>query len=87
MRVIEQEFERYAQNVIPPEAGQTQREETRKAFYAGVISCFSVMSSASALPEAVQDKVLQSLARDIAAFAKEMGIPGDQIVSMLYANG
>lgn len=35
MRTIAQEWTRFEAAVLPPEAGQVQRQEMRRAFYAG----------------------------------------------------
>jgi hypothetical protein len=44
---VEQSFELYRKIVIPKDAGETQIEETKKAFYAGGWAVFKLMCDAS----------------------------------------
>lgn len=44
---VEQSFEFYRKIVIPKDAGETQIEETKKAFYAGGWAVFKLMCQAS----------------------------------------
>ncbi len=41
----------YLSNVVPPAASETQREETKRAFYAGAAATFTAMLDAAELEE------------------------------------
>lgn len=62
----------YEQRVIPPDAGPTQREECRRAFYAGAAACFSLMVD---IPDGESDEVTEG--RFIALAAEIQSITSD----------
>jgi hypothetical protein len=63
----------FAGYVLPPEAPPVQREEMRKAFFAGFTECFKVMNDyATGLPEAQAVGLLDRLNAEALAFYKRM---------------
>lgn len=42
MNTIQKSWEEYKEKVVPENAGKTQIDETRKAFYAGVLSFINI---------------------------------------------
>lgn len=44
---VQEAWEQYAANVVPPEAGDAQRVETRRAFYGGALSVVNIMIAIS----------------------------------------
>lgn len=43
---IAEEWDQYARRVMPADAAENQRQELRRAFYAGAMSCTSLMTAA-----------------------------------------
>ena len=66
MKLIEQAWDLYRERVIPPQAGEVQVDESRKAFYAGATALFtSIMAGLGSGDEAtVEDLSLLDGVRD-----------------------
>jgi hypothetical protein len=63
----------FAGHVLPPEAGPTQREEMRKAFFAGFTECFKVINDyCTRLNERDAVALLDRLNQEALAFYKRM---------------
>lgn len=58
--------------VIPVDASEIQRDEMRKAFYAGFTECFKITCDISELKEKDALKVLDRLSLEGEEFFKEM---------------
>lgn len=70
-----QEWARYAIRVMPADAGEVQKQETRRAFYAGASAPFSVLLRSLA-PEAepTEDdlRMLDDLKAEFDQFARDI---------------
>ena len=76
-RPIEKLWDTYEKAVIPANAGEIQRMESKRAFYAGVGSLFDLVTTKSA--ELTEDEAMAymtSIADDAHAFAAQV-IAGD----------
>lgn len=63
----------FAGAVLPANASELQRVEMRKAFYAGFVECFKIVTDLSdVLPEDQAVQVLDRLHKESAAFFEEM---------------
>lgn len=63
----------FAGIVIPADAPAVQREEMRRAFYAGFVECFKItIDISTTLPEADAARVLDGLNKESRAFFEEM---------------
>lgn len=63
----------FAGFVLHPGAPADQREEMRRAFYAGFVECFKIFTDVSiALPEADAVRVLDRISKESHAFFGEM---------------
>jgi hypothetical protein len=63
----------FAGAVLPVGASQGQREDMRRAFYAGFVECFKIFTDiASSLPEVHATQVLDGINREAKAFFEEM---------------
>lgn len=71
MNTIQDYWEDYSKKVMNPEAGETQRIETRLAFYAGAFSVLNIMIS---LPEDISEDagaaIIDGLHEEIKLFSK-----------------
>jgi hypothetical protein len=73
MKQIEMEWETYRHLVMPPQAGEMQFMETRRAFYAGAKAMFALISEISdpkTGPEATQNELqrVDGLANELEEF-------------------
>jgi hypothetical protein len=63
----------FAGFVLPPNAPEIQRDEMKKAFYAGFLECFKVMNDyATALPDDEATKLFARLSRESKDFYRLM---------------
>jgi len=60
----------YLSAVVPVAAGEAQREETKRAFYAGAAAMFGAMLDAAALEEDAAAARLESLDRELADYLR-----------------
>jgi hypothetical protein len=67
-------WEEYDRRAMPPQAGETQRRETRRAFYAGIMATLSEISTV-AENHTLEDgsKVLDGWMAECAEFLKLIG--------------
>jgi len=73
MKKIADLWQSYAAHVLPPNASDTQRRETRRAFYAGALSIFNVIvDSLTDGPEPQEEDVrtIEALSEELSAFAQ-----------------
>ena len=62
----------FAGLVLSPGAPTLQRQEMRRAFYAGFVECFKItVDLSTALPEADACRVLDGLSKEANAFVEE----------------
>ena len=60
------EWTGYARDVVPAAAGDIQREECRRAFYAGGWVCFCLVMAATASDDEEEaERLLEALQREI----------------------
>jgi hypothetical protein len=63
----------FAGHVIPVTAPRFQREEMRKAFYAGFVECFKVINDVSVkLPEPQSYQLLERISNEANEFFEQM---------------
>jgi hypothetical protein len=73
MKKLSELWQSYAANMLPPSASDTQRRETRRAFYAGALSIFNVIvENLTEDPEPQEEDVrmLETLEEELSAFAQ-----------------
>ena len=66
MTPIKDAWDKFNRMVVPRIAGATQRDETRKAFYAGASLCFKIVTNGVSEGEEIRPEDLELL-HDIAA--------------------
>lgn len=71
---IEQEWQDFRQRILVPiDAGHTQTIECRRAFFAGAICLFYMLSDkAEQLPEEIAMKYFDSIQAEIKQYAKDL---------------
>lgn len=70
--LLAEEWRSYAEVCVPSDAGIDQRQETRKAFYAGSVAVFSLMRKAIATTDdEATFAIFQSLEFEIGKFCVE----------------
>jgi hypothetical protein len=75
MKTIEQLWRSCEAETMSSSAGQAQRNDCRAYFYAGAASIFGLLTDAIPdLPDAEAEVAMESLARQIKAFVKEMEV-------------
>jgi len=74
MNTIQGEWEKFESIVIHPEAGQLQRKEMRKAFYAGFYSAVTLLDGLNDqnLSKAAEAEVLKGLSDEMEMFRNEI---------------
>lgn len=65
---LEQDWISYSLRVMPSMALEVQRNETRRAFYAGAASMFALVVQAAALPEDAACDRMDEIRRELDAF-------------------
>jgi hypothetical protein len=76
-RSLAEEWETFNQNIIPKMAGPTQRAEMKRAFYAGAIVIFSLMSGGldpDEEPTQLDIKYVDSLFEEIVEYTRKEGL-------------
>lgn len=76
-RLIRDGWNDYAEKILPKDAPQVQRQETRRAFYAGAWELLSRYVDLGE-PEISEDEgveVLEATKREIEAFVRTIGTP------------
>lgn len=68
MRTIAAQWASYEAAVVPKDAGPTQREECRRAFFAGAAAAFSVFQSVDDLSDDAGVAVLEGLHQELRGF-------------------
>lgn len=71
----------YLDDVIPKGAGQTQVQETRRAFYAGAVACFAVLNSfldGGTEPTDAEIQRVEGMVQELEDFSKSIGTPFEQ---------
>jgi hypothetical protein len=72
MTTIESEWETFAREVVPPDANPVQRQEMRRAFYAGVRSMFHIGTrELAALSDDHAEERLQKIERELKQFGDD----------------
>lgn len=71
MKTVAEEWKSYKEEVLPPDVGPTQLNETQKSFYAGAKSMLSMLSLWLA-GEAKSNLYPVRLERELNAFAKSI---------------
>lgn len=71
---IAQQWQQFAERVLPPHCNPTQRQEMRRAFYAGAWSMFCVTSGEVTQFEDDADgaRALEALRRECLAFSERV---------------
>jgi len=75
MKKIADLWQSYADHVLPPNAGDTQRRETRRAFYAGAHALFAgIVNGLTEGPEPQEEdlRALDDLRDEFEAFARDL---------------
>jgi hypothetical protein len=75
MKKLSELWQSYADHVIPPTASPIQRQETRRAFYAGATALFNgVTAGLTEGPEPREEDVraLEALSEELEAFARDI---------------
>jgi hypothetical protein len=65
-------FEAYRRFIMPPDAGDVQIIECRRAFYAGAVQVFFAVIDNANLPEAEAMQRLSDYQAELAAFAESI---------------
>ena len=65
MKTIKQQWEGYERKVVPPEAGQAQRSETRQAFYSGALVILNSLHQIGEMPEETGISTLNALRDEV----------------------
>jgi hypothetical protein len=76
-KLIEAAWESYVRHVLPASAGQVQRDETRKAFYAGAAVLFhTVLRALDEGSDATENdlKLMDDISSEIDAFGAELDV-------------
>jgi hypothetical protein len=76
-RLVRDGWQSYAEKVLPKNAPAVQRQETRRAFYAGAMHLLSTMMDLGE-PDVDEDagaELLAATQREIEAFVKGIGTP------------
>jgi hypothetical protein len=69
MRSIDAEWRSYEKAVVPKTAGEVQRQETRRAFYAGASAMLNMQMEMAELSEDAAVAVLNGLHEEAGSFA------------------
>lgn len=75
MKKLKRGWDRYLIEVIPPTAGEVQKEESRRAFYAGAVHLFAtVMEMMTPGKECTEEDVknMNSIHDELVDFKEEM---------------
>ena len=78
-RLVRDGWQDYAQKILPKSAPPVQRQETRRAFYAGAAHLLATMAELGE-PEVDEDAgagVLEATQHEIEAFVRTVGTPGE----------
>ena len=75
MRTIQEHWDSFEKLVMPKEAGFTQRQEMRRAFYAGAQSMlFGIMETGeSNVTEEAGAQIIEGYNQELSDFAKQIG--------------
>lgn len=68
-RRLEEVYNDYARNVLPPQASAVQRNETRQAFFVGAFSLMGIIQQAADDPKQ-EAALVQDLHDEMEAFAE-----------------
>jgi hypothetical protein len=67
-------WESYVRDVMPPNAGQTQRVETRRAFYGGAWVMLNLLKKiADEQPDVQAEASMDALYNELCRFHKDVG--------------
>lgn len=73
---IQEEWEKFHDRVMPLGAGEIQRRETRRAFFAGAAALFSILNrnveGGSGEPTADEMAVMDDLSEEIQEYGREL---------------
>lgn len=69
-KTIAQAWNYFQSKVVSPSAPQIQKDEMRKAFFAGASSCFDLIMSFTEFPNAVSELKMTELHREFENYAK-----------------
>lgn len=75
-KLIERGWNSYAEHVLPSGASAVQKQETRRAFYAGAGLLFEALSNAVGPDDVSEDAgmdIMQSVDDEIRAFIRDVG--------------
>lgn len=76
VKTIFQEWQSYAREVVPPNAPEVQREECRRAFYAGAMAAFTLtLAACEPDDEAVCEANLKRLDSEIRSITGDLSMP------------
>lgn len=78
-RLVRDGWQEYAEKILPKNAPLVQRQETRRAFYAGALHLLFTMLDLGE-PDVDEDagaEVLAATQREIEAFIMSIGTPGE----------
>jgi hypothetical protein len=76
MKTIAEMWQSYDRDVLPPEAGEVQRRETKRAFYAGVWSLLQQFKAVGSddISEAQGAAILEAIQQEVGAFGARGGL-------------
>lgn len=75
MNTIRDQWESYAREVLPKDAGPVQVQETRRAFYAGARAMQGLHMVITTYSDEAAEQMLQGFEEELAAFGKSVGTP------------
>ena len=78
-RLVRDGWQQYAEKILPAGAPMIQRQETRRAFYAGAMHLLLTMAELGdpEMDEDVGAEVLEATKREIEAFVRRIGTPDE----------
>ena len=80
MKLIEGKWEIFTKMIMPEDAGLTQIEETKKAFYAGVATMYEIAVAAPSMLNDVNEfkTMMDNIDEELNDFVKEVGGPDER---------
>lgn len=78
MRSIQEQWDDFSKNIIPRGAGEIQRDECKKSFYAGALTMIEAMGeiATAGLSEQAEEATINGLQSEIVDFFETLGLPG-----------
>lgn len=73
---VKDQWESYAAHVLPPDCGLLQRQETRRAFYAGAFAMLMMSANVAHMTDDEGVSYLEGLRRELERFQRDVAMGG-----------